>query len=121
MPEHLWTEFQNEINVKDFKLKTKVETIMNSWTKQAGFPVVSIIVKDGKATLTQERFLLRNPDSASVDFLWWIPITWTVKSKPNFDSTVTQQWIAKDNFTFDVQMKKDDWIIFNIQSAGEKQ
>lgn len=111
---------QKEIDLKDFKLKTKVETIMNSWTKQPGFPVVSVIVKDDKVIMTQNRFLLRNPDSALTNYTWWIPITWTVKSKSDFDTTVTQQWIGKNNFTIDVQMKKDDWIIFNLQSAGDK-
>ena len=115
----MWTGIQKEIDSKNFALKESIETIMNSWTKQAGFPVVSVSINEGKATLKQNRFLLRNPESAKTNFSWWIPITWTTKSNPDFSNTVTSQWIF-GNETIDVELKKDDWIIFNIKSAGKK-
>ena len=109
---------QKEVDSESFILNAPIKTIMDIWTKQAGFPVVSIFIKEGKATLSQKRFLLRNPDSVPTNLLWWIPITWTTKSNPDFVNTIARQWIY-DNETIEIQAGNDDWIVFNIQGAGK--
>ncbi len=51
--------------------KKPVRKIMNTWTKQIGYPLVSISLKKNKFYLKQERFLYqRNKDKN----LWMIPI-----------------------------------------------
>ena len=60
-----------------------VKTVMDTWTLQMGFPVVTVTRhynSTKKATLNQQRFLLskteNNPDKH--DYKWWIPITFTI-------------------------------------------
>ncbi len=54
-----------------------VQKIMNAWTRQSGFPLVSVIQSNGKNHLTQKRYLV-NPNSAKkkhLRVLWPIPIS----------------------------------------------
>ncbi|XP_056698323.1 aminopeptidase M1-like [Spinacia oleracea] len=49
-----------------------VKELMNSWTQQKGYPVVSVRVKDEKLDLEQSHFLLSGSPS---DSQWIVPIT----------------------------------------------
>ncbi|XP_036006762.1 glutamyl aminopeptidase isoform X2 [Fundulus heteroclitus] len=66
--------------------KLPVAEVMDTWTKQMGYPVVNLAVSETDAKLTQERFLLdplANPSEPASPFLykWTIPVTWySVKS-----------------------------------------
>lgn len=57
-----------------------VKQIMDTWTLQMGFPVVTLSRNydgSGSATLKQERFLIsKSQDNQDKhDYMWWIPIT----------------------------------------------
>ena len=54
--------------------KKPVNTMMNSWIKQVGFPLVNIEMKNSKIILTQKRFLLEE-DKKHQKGLWQIPIS----------------------------------------------
>ncbi|EES04750.1 hypothetical protein BDA96_04G100900 [Sorghum bicolor] len=49
-----------------------VRTLMHSWTKQQGYPVVSVKVKDGKVQLEQTQFL---SSGSTGDGQWVVPVT----------------------------------------------
>ncbi|XP_076764228.1 putative aminopeptidase-2 [Xylocopa sonorina] len=116
-PENLWIELQSEINRNGQKLGASVKDIMTTWTEQAGFPVLSVSIKNNLATLKQERFLLRNLKSTPTKLTWWIPLTWTTKANPDFDRLNVQHWMSKELDTIDLG-KPSGWVIFNIQSSG---
>lgn len=70
---------------------------MDTWTRQAGFPVVSVKRNGTKLTLTQRRFLADpdteySLDSSPYKYKWEIPITF-VTSK---NKTVHKIWFSKD-------------------------
>lgn len=73
---------------------------MDTWTRQAGFPVVLVERNGTKLTLRQRRFLADpdtecSPDSSPYKYKWEIPITFvTSKSK-----TVHKHWFTKDQDT----------------------
>ncbi|MEK6907318.1 MAG: M1 family metallopeptidase [Nanoarchaeota archaeon] len=51
--------------------KKPVKNLMNLWTKQTGYPIVSATLKDNKISLEQERFFyLKRKDKS----LWHIPV-----------------------------------------------
>lgn len=56
-----------------------VKTVMDTWTLQMGFPLVTITrdYEAGAASCSQARFLVGNkrPDQAGLS--WWVPITFT--------------------------------------------
>ncbi|XP_014606106.1 PREDICTED: uncharacterized protein LOC106787883 [Polistes canadensis] len=113
-PENLWSAFQNIAGTSDII----IETIMNNWTKEPGFPVLSVTIEKGKATLEQKRFLLRNLKSTPVNTSWWIPITYTTKKQTNFVSTEVKHWMKNENEIIPVDASDSDWVIFNVQQTG---
>jgi len=56
-PEKLWNAFDNALfDLKKSGLNgNSVRTVMNTWTEQAGYPVVNVIKKDKSLVLTQVR------------------------------------------------------------------
>jgi len=70
---------------------------MDTWTRQAGFPLVSAIRNGTKLTLKQQRFL-SDPNTKSsngsslYDYKWEIPITY-INSNNNI---IHKFWLTKD-------------------------
>ncbi|XP_017767304.1 PREDICTED: aminopeptidase N isoform X1 [Eufriesea mexicana] len=102
-----------------------IKEIMDTWTLQTGFPVVTVIrdYNSGVVTLTQERFMLRNgtmTTTSSVEPLWWIPITHTTESQLDFNTTQPSQWMkAEKSITLsNMNWNVSEWAIFNIQETG---
>ncbi|CAD1472151.1 unnamed protein product, partial [Heterotrigona itama] len=117
-PINFWKELENEYKQKNETLSKHVEEIMATWTEQAGFPVLSVIIGNDKVTLKQERFLLRNLKSTPTNLTWWIPVTWTTRQNPNFHQ-LNVHWINNQTDFINIDTKSTGWMIFNVQSAGE--
>ncbi|KAB7497104.1 Aminopeptidase N [Armadillidium nasatum] len=99
-----------------------VKEIMDTWTLQMGFPVLNVTNnKNGKATLTQERFLLsKNASSSNTkdSYRWWIPITFASRENPNFNVTNPKLWMSPKESTKTIEIPKDGWVIFNNKQTG---
>lgn len=102
-----------------------VKEIMDTWTLQTGFPVVTVTrnYQTGGASITQDRFMLQNSSKVTTtepEPLWWIPITYTSEKKLNFERTRPSHWmkaersITLENLSADVS----EWVIFNVQETG---
>ena len=102
-----------------------IKEIMDTWTLQSGFPIVTVTrnYKNGSVTLTQERFLLRNgtiTTTSATEPLWWIPITYTTERQLDFNTTKPSQWIkaVKSMTLSNLNLSPTEWVIFNIQETG---
>ncbi|XP_015127700.1 aminopeptidase N isoform X1 [Diachasma alloeum] len=101
-----------------------IKQIMDTWTLQTGFPVVTIIrnYKTGAALLSQDRFLIQNntADVPGFDALWWVPITYTTEAMKNFEKTQPTHWMrAEKSLTLnDLGAASHQWVIFNVQETG---
>ncbi|KZC13132.1 Aminopeptidase N [Dufourea novaeangliae] len=102
-----------------------IKQIMDTWTLQTGFPVVTVTrnYKNGSVTLTQERFLMRNGTmrtTSEVEPLWWVPITYTTEKELDFNRTQPSEWMkAQKTITLpNVKLNPKEWVIFNIQETG---
>lgn len=113
-PKNLWIALQKVIDFSNID----IESIMNSWTKKPGFPVLSVTVEKGKAKLRQERFLLRNLTSTLVNETWSIPITYTTQKQMDFGSIEVKHWMKDEEKTINIDASDSDWIVFNVQQAG---
>ncbi|KAM9341247.1 glutamyl aminopeptidase [Symphorus nematophorus] len=81
-----------------------VAEVMDTWTKQMGYPVLDLTVSATDAKLSQQRFLLDPNANASLPptplgYKWTIPVKWhSVKSDKNdltmFDKSSTEHVIA---------------------------
>ncbi|KAH8278476.1 hypothetical protein KR018_003846 [Drosophila ironensis] len=101
-----------------------LKTIMDSWTLQAGFPLINVTRNYAAktATLSQERFLL-NPTSldAKRKGCWWVPLSYTSQTEKDFSNMSANEWLecgqSGNNPTKTIQniAEPDQWVIFNIQ------
>lgn len=105
-----------------------VAKVMNSWTLQVGYPVVTLRRQyDGSrtSTLEQTKFDLIKPknDNQTSNLKWEIPISMTYKSDQKRD-TRAQMWLHQDDPPL-VQVPKnlmlaadDEWFLVNVDEVG---
>ena len=98
-----------------------VKTVMDTWTLQMGFPLVTVTrdYEAGAASVTQARFLVGNkrPDQAGLS--WWVPITFT-DPQAGFTNTYNSLWLGPDTEAMEIKEMPDAETpaIFNIQQTG---
>merc|ERR1719153_1277968 len=104
-------------------LEMDVKTIMDTWTLQMGFPVLTVTrnYTSNTAKLNQKRFLigkLRNKTDTKV-YSWWIPLTFT-GARDSFDNTYSKQWMKKGEHEMEISgmPARDTALVFNVQQTG---
>ncbi|CAL7934097.1 unnamed protein product [Xylocopa violacea] len=119
--------YHNAVTADLFKIiqesslnQLNVTAIMDTWTRQKGFPVVNVKKSENKYTLTQKRFLA-DPDAqfdsseSEYGYKWTIPVTYITNrmSKP------TLVWFDKDAKDLTIELEEAvDWIKFNADEVG---
>ncbi|NXI54285.1 AMPQ Aminopeptidase, partial [Chloroceryle aenea] len=113
----LWTHIQMVLDAQDeIHLPASVKKIMDSWTCQNGFPVLTLNLTTG--TISQEQFLnKRNENSTDVNNKTWIiPISWMRNG-----SSQPLMWLDKSSKMFpemQVSESEYDWILLNVNFSG---
>ncbi|KAF2900752.1 hypothetical protein ILUMI_05436 [Ignelater luminosus] len=122
--DNLWEAFTMQAQEdKVLPSNLTVKTIMDTWTVQTGYPVVTVIrnYTDNSAELKQERFLFDNTQSSeSHPECWWVPLTFTTQEQLDFNNTRPKHWLScpsKSEHIFDLP-NDQQWILFNIQGTG---
>lgn len=122
----LWEILTNEARAfKIFDNTTSVKEIMDTWTLQTGFPVVSVTRNYGNksVTLKQERFRYSDEQDKETDNvpLWIIPITYTVENELQFQQTKPKYWFNRTStMLIDmVNITQTNWMIVNVQQTGK--
>lgn len=101
---------------------TTVKMIMDTWTLQTGYPIISVDrdYESGTATISQARYLGdRTGDLSEERSTWYIPLSYTYESEADFNATEPKQWMScseKEIVIKDIPSK--DWVIFNIKIGG---
>ncbi|VDM46294.1 unnamed protein product [Toxocara canis] len=97
-----------------------VKTLMSSWTKQTGFPLVSVTQRiDGKKRilkLSQTRFIADGSKDEQ-NLLWQVPITISTSADP---TKIKQKMLLKDReqeFTVE-GVEPNEWIKLNAGTTG---
>lgn len=110
-----WTD-----NVPDGQ-KGDVGDIMDTWTQQMGYPVVSVVrTSPDTLLMTQKRFLQDpkadyDPTESEFRYKWDIPISYITSSNPSIQRT----WLYQEKD--DLRLKIDPgitWVKVNIQQKG---
>lgn len=131
---HYMTEAAHQAGTLPTNLTVK--TIMDTWTLQTGFPVVTVTrTSNTTATVTQEYFQLdgntlcpttppsSTPSTHSTSPVksWWVPLTFTSGENPDFNDAPVKLWMAAGEKpqTYEVTLPDSShWVIFNVlQSA----
>ncbi|KAG7242610.1 hypothetical protein INR49_020323 [Caranx melampygus] len=111
----LWDHLQRAVeNTPAIHIPHTVHDIMNRWTLQMGFPVVTINTRTGR--ITQKHFLL-DPDSvverpSQFNYTWFVPIKWMKTDTNSLMRVSGQDWLlANTNVSgyFRVNYDLDNW------------
>lgn len=109
----LWSALTLEAHKQDtLPANLTVKEIMDTWTLQTGFPVVSVIRNylDETASISQSRF---NLERKVLPEKWWIPITYGTNNL-----VMNSTWISpKYDATLDY-IKPENWLLVNVNQTG---
>ena len=69
---------------------------MDTWTLQAGFPLISVEYSDGRAIAVQSRFLIcednitdpNEPLNSTIGYKWHVPLTYLSSADPENSTLV---------------------------------
>nr|XP_006825130.1 PREDICTED: aminopeptidase N-like [Saccoglossus kowalevskii] len=99
---------------------------MDTWTRQAGYPLITV-TRDAKDIHAEQEIFLQNAYDEPSDkfenlgFLWYVPLTWTDQSELQFESLgpcnthVNSKWMNKAPADFQLNTESDDdWFIVNV-------
>lgn len=90
-----------------------VRAIMDTWTLQEGFPLVTVEVRGREVRLSQERYLKTDDPSLTEGFLWQIPLTYKTSA-----SNTLQRFLLKTKTDVLYLPEEVDWVKFNVDMSG---
>ncbi|XP_046393801.1 aminopeptidase N-like [Ischnura elegans] len=117
----LWNALTTQAHLdKTLPSHLTVKTIMDTWTRQTGFPLITVKrnYENGSAEVTQEKFFgikyFRDPGVQ-----WWVPLSYTTQDEADFEQTAPKMWLPKE-FSTEVTglPNANKWILFNMQASG---
>ncbi|NXY79389.1 AMPN Aminopeptidase, partial [Glareola pratincola] len=112
----LWWHLQEAVQKNNVSLPTSIGGIMDTWTLQMGFPVVTVNTLDG--TISQKHFLL-DPSStvdrpSAFNYTWIVPVTWMTN-----ETSGDRYWLTKVSDTNDTfRVGSARWLLLNLNVSG---
>ncbi|XP_015667388.1 aminopeptidase N [Protobothrops mucrosquamatus] len=113
----LWEQLQKAVK-KNVNLPSTVKTIMDRWTLQMGFPVLTVNTATG--IISQKHFLL-DPESpverpSPFKYIWIVPVSWLSKGK-----AAEMYWLTDttaENVNFSTSADPTQWLLLNVNVTG---
>lgn len=109
----LWAHLQEAADQSN--LNINVESIMNTWVLQMGFPVVTINTTSG--IVSQKHFLLdpqANITASPYNYIWKVPIRWNI-----IDENQEMMWLNEASEEKPaVKTNGNQWILGNVNMVG---
>ncbi|KAM5330109.1 endoplasmic reticulum aminopeptidase 1 [Glossophaga mutica] len=90
-----------------------VKAMMNTWTLQQGFPLITVTVRGRNVHMKQERYLKGHATAPESGYLWHVPLTF-VTSK----SDSAQRFLLKTKTDVLILPEEVEWIKFNVGMNG---
>lgn len=127
LQDDLWEELTKEAYAQGTLDRAyTVKDIMDTWTLQKGYPVVSVIrnYMTNSVALSQKWFLLnplnKVPAATYNAARWYVPFAYTTSVEKDFDFEKRPVWIRPQdtNVTIQLNINKDQWFIGNIKHTG---
>ncbi|XP_039617849.1 thyrotropin-releasing hormone-degrading ectoenzyme-like [Polypterus senegalus] len=121
----LWNKFSEAMRKEGKDINVK--EVMDRWTLQMGFPVVTIIKNDSlddSVTISQEHFIFdvdakpRDSERSNSSYQWHIPLTIAVGNSSHISTELTI-WVSNRSELHRInQMDEDSWLLGNINQTG---
>uniref|UniRef100_H2SIF5 Aminopeptidase n=1 Tax=Takifugu rubripes TaxID=31033 RepID=H2SIF5_TAKRU len=112
---HLWeslTDVSAHVHTRG-RACLDVQAIMDTWTLQEGFPLVTVEVRGREVRLSQERYLKTDEPSLTDGFLWQIPLTYVTSA-----SSTIRRFLLKTKTDVLYLPQEVDWVKFNVDMSG---
>uniref|UniRef100_U3FZS8 Aminopeptidase n=4 Tax=Micrurus TaxID=8634 RepID=U3FZS8_MICFL len=114
----LWQQLQMVVTDRNMSLPGTVKAIMDRWTLQMGFPVLTVNATTG--TVTQKHFLL-DPESpverpSQFNYSWIVPVSWLSAGKQAEMYWLTETSAQNDNFS--IPADPAQWLLLNVNVTG---
>ncbi|XP_010338530.2 endoplasmic reticulum aminopeptidase 1 [Saimiri boliviensis] len=90
-----------------------VKTMMNTWTLQKGFPLITITVSGRNVHMKQEHYLKGSDGTPDTGYLWHVPLTF-ITSK----SDTVHRFLLKTKTDVLILPEEVEWIKFNVGMSG---
>lgn len=90
-----------------------VKTMMNTWTLQKGFPLITISMKGRNVHMKQQHYMKGSDSDPETGYLWHVPLTF-ITSKSNS----VQRFLLKTKTDVLILPEAVDWIKFNVGMNG---
>ncbi|XP_035702166.1 aminopeptidase N isoform X2 [Folsomia candida] len=112
---HLQQAAVEDGRVSTFPPGTDVKTILDTWTTQAGHPLVRVSVHSvhGDVLISQERYSDTNSPN-----LWYVPITVVTQDSPPLPNHVPTLWLSNNQRTTTYDNFPGKWIMLNADATG---
>uniref|UniRef100_A0A7M4EAC9 Aminopeptidase n=1 Tax=Crocodylus porosus TaxID=8502 RepID=A0A7M4EAC9_CROPO len=104
--EDLWNSLTNAKSLE-------VGTMMNTWTLQKGFPLITVMAKGKNVYLQQEHYMKGSHFSPPTGYLWHVPLTY-ITSK----SDTVQRFLLTTKTDVLILPEEVEWIKFNVGMNG---
>ncbi|XP_035669348.1 aminopeptidase N-like isoform X1 [Branchiostoma floridae] len=117
----LWNSL-TEAAQEDGRTDVQVKDVMDTWTLQMGFPVVTVTrdYSNGRVTVSQRHFLYdpeANVPESPYNYVWQVPLTYTTGEDMNF-ADPPQTWIRDKTEEFPLSAAPTSWLIANVNQTG---
>ncbi|EDV58060.2 uncharacterized protein Dere_GG24189 [Drosophila erecta] len=92
-----------------------VKSIMDTWTMQDGYPLVTVIRNGSEVFLTQRHALNRSSSQ-----LWWIPLTYLIEGGSFSKNLEPRAWLSADSHSIKLNaiVPPNQWILLNLRAVG---
>ncbi|XP_058512247.1 endoplasmic reticulum aminopeptidase 1 isoform X2 [Ochotona princeps] len=90
-----------------------VKAMMNTWTLQKGFPLITVTVRGRNVHVEQEHYMKGSDGASETGYLWHVPLTF-VTSK----SDGVQRFLLKTKTDVLILPEAVEWIKFNVGMNG---
>ncbi|XP_045481382.1 endoplasmic reticulum aminopeptidase 2-like isoform X3 [Harmonia axyridis] len=113
-----WNVFSKNTNQS-----LEVKNIMDTWTNQMGFPLITLIREGNETLAVQERFLLttestnhtiRSLPKSKYDYKWYVPLTYYTDMEPELTNMV---WMNMSDARFELS-PNIRWLKANVNQTG---
>ncbi|KAH9498235.1 hypothetical protein Btru_008048 [Bulinus truncatus] len=100
-----------------------VSMVMDTWTKQKGYPVVTLTQDKDSLVLKQERFLLmdnsdgksQKTDESPFNYTWYVPFTFKTSGTPGQSAHI---WMKRGSATVQLPVSSPAWTKGNVDTYG---
>ena len=109
-----------QLKVDEKGLKDDVKVILNTWTTQPGYPIVTVSFSTNFIFLEQKRFFPKEHENTLDNTIWHIPITWAVvQNTSDYFNTTPKFWLTKKRtMERKLNLSTESLLIFNNQQSG---